>query len=150
MTDRRSLPLQGHKSRRQKEGQDNRRKMRGKREERGTVIERRRGQRGPEAEHDGLRPWGAIQLKDRQRVRGRPRGTITLQHRPLNDLSDANTHSQLKCSSHINIQRCKNVTCTQGCYIMIGMMTINSSSLKKNKEISRKKQLYWLHDKDTC
>lgn len=39
-------------------------------------METRRGQRGPEAEHDGLKPWGAIELKDRQRVRGRPQGTI--------------------------------------------------------------------------
>ena len=38
-----------------KEGQDNRRKMRGKREERGTTIERRTGQREPEAKHDGLK-----------------------------------------------------------------------------------------------
>lgn len=38
--DRRPLPLQGHKGRRHKEGQDNRRKTRGKRERRGTVRER--------------------------------------------------------------------------------------------------------------
>lgn len=84
--DRRPLPLQGHKGRRHKEGQDNRRKTRGKRERRGTVRERRRGQRGPGAEHDGQRPWGAIELKDIHRVRGRPQGTIELLQRPLNDL----------------------------------------------------------------
>lgn len=33
--------------------------MRGKREERRTVIERRRGQEGPEAEHDGLKTVGS-------------------------------------------------------------------------------------------
>lgn len=32
--------------------------MRGKCEERGTVIARRRGQEGPEAEHDGLKNHG--------------------------------------------------------------------------------------------
>lgn len=41
MTGRLSLPLQGHKSRRGKEGQDNRKKMRGKCEKRGTLIEER-------------------------------------------------------------------------------------------------------------
>lgn len=29
-------------------------------ERKGTVVERRKGQRRPEAEHDGLRPQGAI------------------------------------------------------------------------------------------
>lgn len=60
MTDRRPLPLQGHYSRRGREGQDNRRKMKGKCEKRGTVMERRRGQEGPEAEHDGLKNRGEL------------------------------------------------------------------------------------------
>lgn len=53
MTDRQTdghYLFKGIKAGDEKKGQDNRRKMRGKREERGTVIERRRGQRGPEAE----------------------------------------------------------------------------------------------------
>lgn len=42
--------------------------MREKCEERGTVIERRRGQEGPEAEHDGLKNHGepSSQRTDRE------------------------------------------------------------------------------------
>lgn len=51
----------------------------------------REGKREPEAHHDGLRPQGAIQLKDRKGVRRRPQGTISLQQHPLSDLSGANS-----------------------------------------------------------
>lgn len=58
-TDRWLLPLQGHKSNNARE--EKRGKITGREVVGAGGVER---EREPEAEHDGLRPWGAISLKD--------------------------------------------------------------------------------------
>lgn len=66
----------------------------------GEVAKQRRGQRGPQAEYDGLKLWGAILLKDAQQVGERPQGGIELHNHLLNDLLDAKPHSQAGTFPH--------------------------------------------------